>query len=270
VGALEGRFLAEPKNNATIEIKKKDHPDLTIELAEYLEILGSTIRLDILRLIQSKPMDVQYISDCLDDKMQITSSRQNTETHIDKLLKIGLVAKRPGEREGRAVMQYAVVPGSIEAAIRTLNKVLKMNLTFELKSQVQKTKEKLKDEFSQKVATLRVLGGVDDGRVFPLNKNEVNIGRIDYEKRDKINLENDVVLSNSYGAVSRVTKPHARMLFENGQWYIIHCEGVNGTYLWERKLSNGHKEALKDGDIIALAEGAKSARLLFELPKAKT
>jgi hypothetical protein len=64
----------------------------------------------------------------------------------------------------------------------------------------------------------------------------------------------------THSVVTRVSKPHAKLLIENGQWYIEHCEGVNRTYLWKTELSKNRKQQLNDGDIITLVEGDKSAR----------
>jgi hypothetical protein len=260
--------VIRPKGGETIAIKQKNTADITVDLADYLEILGSSIRLTILKMLMVEPMDVQHISHCLYQK-GITSTRENTKNHIDKLLKIGLVVKQTGERDNRAVMQYTLVPGSLEVAMRTLSRVMKMDLTLELRSQAQDIKAKFGEELLAGFATVKVLGGVDDGRIFQLIKEEARIGRVDLEKQDAYDSKNDIVLSDSYGAVTRVSKVHARLFRENSQWYVEHCEGVNGTYLWERKLTKSRKEPLKHGDIITLAEGSKSVRIVFELPKTK-
>jgi pSer/pThr/pTyr-binding forkhead associated (FHA) protein len=260
--------MVGPKAGETIVIKQKNATDITVELADYIEILGSSVRLTILKMLMVEPMDIQYISHCLYEK-GITSTRENTKNHIDKLLKIGLVVRQTGERDSRAVMQYALVPGSLEGAIRTLSRVMKMDLTLELISQAQDVKAKIGEELLQGFVTVKVPSGADDGHVFYPGKYEVRIGRVDIENQDKYDPKNDIVLSDSYGVVTRVSKPHARLLLEGDHWCVEHREGVNGTHLWERKLSKNKKEPLKHGDIITLAEGAKSVRLVFEFPKIK-
>jgi hypothetical protein len=115
---------------------------------------------------------------------------------------------------------------------------------------------------------VKVLGGVDDGKEFPLKKPLIKIGRVDPDNKDKYDAD-DVVLSGDYKVVSRVWKPQALLSFENGQWYVQQGEGINTTAVWEKKLTKGRKEPLKDEDIIHLAEGDKSVRLLFLLPKHK-
>ncbi len=259
--------MIEPKKSKPTEktmiIRQNNNEDITIELADYLEILGSSVRLTILKMLMIEPMDVQYLSHCLYQK-GITSTRENTKNHIDKLLKTGLVIKQTGERDNRAVMQYALVPGSIEVAMRTLSRVMKMNLKLELINKAQEVQSKLS------FATVKVLGGSDDGHVFSLEKEEVKMGRIDLENQDKYDTKNDVVVSDSYSVVTRTSKVHARLLFENNQWFIEHCEGKNGTFLWERELTKNKKEPLKHGDIITLGKGPKCVRLVFECPTSKT
>jgi DNA-binding transcriptional ArsR family regulator len=257
------------KPTETIVIKQKNAADITIALAEYLEILGSPVRLTILKLLELEPLDVETISHLLYTKYRKTSSRENTKNHIDKLLNVGLVMKQAGIRDNRGVVNYVLIPGSIEVALRTLSKVMKMDLKLELRSQAEGVKQKLGEEFQNNYATLKVLGGEDDGRMFQLKKDEVKIGRVDLEKQNDYDPQNDIVLSDSYAVVTRVSKPHAKLSLENGQWYIEHCEGVNGTHLWQRPLLKNRKEPLKNGDIVMLAEGAKSVCLVFELPNPK-
>ncbi len=127
--------------------------------------------------------------------------------------------------------------GFFEAAMRTLSRIMKMNLKLELRSQAEEVKAKLGKELLENFASVKILGGADDGRIFELRKNQIKIGRVDPENQDEYDPQNDIVFSNSYSVVTRVSKPHARLFLEDGQWYVEHCEGVNGTYLWERKLA---------------------------------
>ena len=259
--------MSRRKNKETIIIKQQDAPDITVELAKYLDVLGSPIRLNILKLLGSEPMDVELVSHWLYKKFNKISSRENTKRHIDKLLSIGFLVKQPGLRNNRAVINYVLVNGSIETAMRTLNKVIKFDLGFEVNSKVQGVRDKISDHFLDTFAIVKILGGVDDGHDFLLKETEIKIGRVDPDNIDKYNPEIDIVLSDQYRAVTRVGKPHARLLFVNNEWYIELCEGQNPTYLWNKQLEKNKKQRLKDGDIIHLAEGPKGVRLLFLNPK---
>jgi DNA-binding MarR family transcriptional regulator len=252
------------KDRKTVTAESED-ADLTDELANYLDVLGSSVRLKILRIIEREPLDTESISHELYE-MDTKSCRENTEKHLKKLLKMGLVRKEPGEKNGRGVMNYVVVTGAIETAMRTTRKVLKLNLAIEMKNEATKLNQSLTEEFY--LPRVKVLGGVDDGKEFSLKKPLVKIGRVDPDNTDKYDV-NDVVLSSDYKVVSRVWKPQALLSLEQGQWYVQQGEGINTTAVWENKLKKGRKEPLKDEDIIHLAEGDKSVRLLFLLPKHK-
>jgi hypothetical protein len=150
--------------------------------------------------------------------------------------------------------------------MRTINKVLKLELTIDLEREAKKIRENLTGEFC--LPMVKVLGGVDDGHEFHLKKDKIKVGRIDPENQDKYDPENDVVLSDQYKVVSRVWKPQALLTFENGEWFIEQGEG-NPTSLWEKTLTKGRKEKLRHEDIIHLSEGEKSVRLVFLLPKSE-
>jgi hypothetical protein len=255
------------KNNLTININQAGGSKTIIELAEYLEILGSATRLAILQKIKTTPMDVQQITSTVNRRGDIHSSSRVSikKNHMDRMLELGLVCKKPGLREdNRAVMQYSLVPGSVEAAIRTLNCFLQMNLNLDADSRlkIQAVTDNLKST-KENVASVRVLGGEDEGHVFPLVKSEIYMGRKSDQKNKDYDPENDIVLSNSYKAVSRVSKPHAKLLRKDGQWYIQHCEGLNGTTINGMKLVGSHKEPLKNGALICLAGMEKGVNLVF-------
>jgi DNA-binding MarR family transcriptional regulator len=263
--------LPERRDSKTIVVKNSDDADMIVELASYLDVLGSVPRLRILRIIEKQPLDIESISHEL-YRMRIKetteekgATRENTEKHVKKLLDMGLVRKKPGEKNGRAVMNYIVVNGGVETALRTVKKVLKLELSIDLEKEAKKVDQTVSEEFCS--TTIRVLGGVDDGRLFSLKKNIVMIGREDPEQESKYDPKNDIVLSAYYKAVSRVWKPHAILSFENGEWHIEQGEGVNSTSLWGKKLVKGRKEKLKDADIIRLADADRSVKLLFSLPK---
>jgi predicted transcriptional regulator len=60
------------------------------ELSEYLDVLSSSTRLKILKVIERRPKDVRQIS------YEIETSYENTKKHLDKLMSIGVVRKEAG------------------------------------------------------------------------------------------------------------------------------------------------------------------------------
>jgi hypothetical protein len=242
----------------------------------------------ILEMLNSGSMDAQEILSKLEGP-GISCSRENVKNHLDKLLEIGLIRRKSGVKKGKPVWQYVFVPGAVEAAIQSLNKALGMKLQFYKAPEMEdlaiekdpklfflKIKEAKKRlmELSKKYASVKVLGGLDDGRIFFLEKDETKLGRVDYENPDGFDPEKDVVFSNSYETVSRVSMPHAKIVHIADKWYVEHCKGLNGTYLLREKAvekdvgtSNSAGELLCDGDVIILSKGTRGVMLVFRLPK---
>lgn len=65
--------MSDRKGSKTEIVKNSDDSDMTIELASYLDVLGSSIRLKILKIIEKKPLDVESTSHEL-MHLKITSS----------------------------------------------------------------------------------------------------------------------------------------------------------------------------------------------------
>jgi pSer/pThr/pTyr-binding forkhead associated (FHA) protein len=103
--------------------------------------------------------------------------------------------------------------------------------------------------------------------LFRLRIDSIRIGRIDPKAEKEYDQQHDIALSQKYVAVSRVWRPHARLIREENEWFIEHCEGSNGTYLENRKLEKHVKEKLRDHNVVDLAIGEGSARLVFLAPE---
>jgi len=257
------------ETNASETVCIEGDPDFLNELSKYLDVLSNDVRLRMLKLIKKSPMDNRGVSEALKNKYGISSSYQNTKNHLDKLLSIGVIRMEPGVIERspkgpRAVMNYVFVPGGLEAILRSLG--VFNNFKFELSDRIEEVSKKISEEFIGKVPVIRVLGGADDGKDFVIKKDSVNIGRVDPEKQDRYDPENDIVLSRDYGAITRVSKPHARLTLDGDEWYLEDCESKGGTYLNDEKLDKSRRTKLKDGDMIGLAKGLLGVHLLFSLP----
>ena len=172
--------MKEQKESGTIDIG--EDLDFIKELSEYLDVLSSSVRLKILKLIEKEPKDIRTIS------RDIKTSYENTKRHLDKLLKIGVIRKEIGlGRETvkgiHPVWKYSLVPGGLEAVLRNLG--IFSNVTFELSDRVANVKGRISEEFISRVPMMKVLGGPDDGKVFPIKMESVRIGRADPKKQDK-------------------------------------------------------------------------------------
>jgi len=232
-------------------------------------------------------MDVELISTMLYRKgfTKRPISRQAIEKHIQQLTKIGVIMKKPGvkredvesltlmmdrEEISRArdlpVSLYEVVPEGIENVLRSLDTLGNYKVRVELKPKVERVRGDF-EEFIGGFYRIRVLSGEDAGRLFRLRKDAVQIGRIDPKAEKKYDLQHDIALSSKYVAVSRVWRPHARLTRQGKEWFIEHCEGTNGTYLEDMKLEKNVRERLEDHNVIHLASGEGSARLVFLAPE---
>lgn len=241
------------------------------ELSEYLDVLSSSARLRILKFLEKKPRDARAIS------KEIETSYENTKKHLDKLLSIGVIKKEAGlgaptSKGVHPVWQYSLVPGGMEAIIRNLG--LFSNTRFSLIGpDISHRLDEVKGAFSKEVLgnvpAAIVLGGPDDTRVFMLREDSISIGRVDPENRPAFRSDADVVLSEGYTAVTRVSKPHGRLTCKNGTWFIEDCGSTGGTAVNNKRIEKGTQVPLQDGDLVELAKGVSGVRLLMILPAKK-
>jgi len=239
------------------------------ELSEYLDVLSSSARLRILKFIEKKPRDARAIS------KEIETSYENTKKHLDKLLSIGVIKKEAGlgaptSKGIHPVWEYSIVHGGLEAIIRNLGLFSNTQVQIvgtEISHRLDKVKNTLSKEVLGNVPTAMVLGGPDDGKVFMLKKDQISIGRIDPEKRTGVTYEDDIILSERYTAVTRISKPHGRFIHENDGWYIEDCGSTGGTRINHRQLEKHSKIIVHDGDLIELAKGISGVKLLIIIPQ---
>lgn len=244
--------------------------DFLAELSEYLDVLGSGTRLKILRAIERRPKDVREISH------EIETSYENTKKHLDRLLRIGVVRKeagmsRPTAKGVHPVWKYSLVPGGMEGIVRSLSLFGNLDLVptdAALSERIAAVQEQVSEELATAVPVLMLLGGPDDGKVFPLHGERVAVGREDPAGAGGYDPVVDIVLSEHYAAVTRVTRPHALLTLEKGTWYLEDCGSTGGTVLNSVPLEGRARVALDDGDLIALGKGMKGARLVVTLPGA--
>ena len=113
---------------------------------------------------------------------------------------------------------------------------------------------------------ITVIDGVDAGESFLLDSDdgEVRIGRFGPVSEDDPDYKKDIKLSNEYGAVTKVSKPHALLKSENGKWFIYEGNSTNGTFINNFVLDVSHRH-LNNKDVIKLARGDKGVSLLCSL-----
>jgi DNA-binding transcriptional ArsR family regulator len=246
-----------------------EESDSLEELSEYLDVLSSSARLRILKFLEKKPRDARSIS------REIETSYENTKKHLDKLLSIGVIKKEAGlgaptSKGIHPVWEYSLVPGGLEAIIRNLGIFSNTKVQImgsEISRRLDEVKSTLNHEVLGDVPALIVLGGSDDARIFLLKNDVVRIGRIDPANRMAYRPAEDIVLSESYTAVTRVSRPHGRIVRNKDAWYIEDCGSTGGTQLNTRHLEKKVPAPLHDGDLIELSKGVSGVRFLVILPR---
>jgi DNA-binding transcriptional ArsR family regulator len=266
-------------NETTFETRASDM-DVLKDLAKRIDAISNEVRLKIMVIISisSKkspekrfPTYANAINKILMDYYHIGISETAIRNHLKILLENGLIKTEPGaSNDGRPVMNYVLVPGAIESLSRDFN-ILNNRLT-----DIQN-----KFDYDINNPMLKVLGGVEDGKIFELSKKEIRLGRrgnIDSNE----DYEGDVILSNEYESVSRVFKPHAYIKEKEDGWYLIDNGSKGGVYLNNeseflkkrtqtgaivKRGRNGRK--LKDHDKIKLSLGKYGVELIFFLNSSK-
>jgi pSer/pThr/pTyr-binding forkhead associated (FHA) protein len=87
-------------------------------------------------------------------------------------------------------------------------------------------------------ARLTVIKGFNKGQVYPLDLDEITIGRGE---------ENGIVLN-----IAEVSRTHAMLIREEGGYIIKDMESTNGTFVDKKRI--GDKYLLKPGDTIMLGD----------------
>ena len=239
------------------------------ELSEYLDVLSSSSRLRILKYLEKRPRDARSIS------KEIETSYENTKKHLDKLLSIGVIKKdaglgAPTSKGIHPVWEYSLVPGGLEAIIRNLGLFSNRRVQIigsDISHRLDDVKSTLSREVLGNVPAAIVLGGPDDGKIFLLKNNTVNIGRTDPENRSSFDPQQDIVLSDGYSAVTRVSKPHGRVIHDKNSWFLEDCDSTGGTQLNNKRLEKNARAPLHDGDLIELSKGVSGVKLLLIIPQ---
>lgn len=257
--------MSDGVNDNTIAISSD--PDFYEDLSDYLNVLSNPTRLRILKLIENHPKEVREIA------REIDTSYENTKKHLDKLLKTGVIKKEAGmgrqtSKGALPVWKYSLIPGGMEGIIRNLSIFSNIDVRIgheEINAKLEEVRKLLSEDNSSEVPLIIVLGGECDGEAYALSENEVRIGRDDNKSPEFRNSDDAVVLPNSYEAVTRVSRPHAKFINRKGNWFIEDCGSTGGTFINNTKIQPYRETSVIDGDMIDLARGSKGARIIFNI-----
>ena len=239
-------------------------PAFLQELSEYLDVLSNPARLKILKVIEREPKEISEIAS------RINTSYANTKKHIDQLVHIGLVKKEAGFGRETAkgihpVWKFSVAEGSLEMLIKNMGVFSRITIPMgygEIQGRLESVRVAVLKESGRDFPALHLVEGSRAGQTYLLKKDRVLIGRADPDAPSK-NSGGDIVLSDEYGAVTRITKPHAIISRAGNSWQIEDRGSSGGTYVNTGLIAPMHKTVLKNGDIVDLAMGESAARFLF-------
>lgn len=243
--------------------------DIIDELSAYLDILSSGTRLRILKLLEKRPMDVTSLS------RETETSYENTKKHLDRLLSIGVIRKEAGigretSKGVHPVWEYSVVPGSLERIVRTLGLFSNLRITGvnrALDERLNRVKGGVSGALLGSSPMIVVMGGKEDGRAFTLGAGETRVGRRDTRQPGETDPERDIVLDDSYQAVTRISRPHGKIRVEKGVTFED-CGSTGGSFINGEKVTLSRAVSLRNGDILELGHGMTAARLVFAIPPA--
>ena len=239
-------------------------PGFLEELSDYLEALSNPVRLKILKFIEQEPREITVIAD------HAGLSYQTTKKHLDRLVGIGLVQRAAGfgretDRGIAPVWKYSLADGGLKNLARTLEVFSNIATPLgysEIAGRIRSVKAALGEQGSLPGPVLYLIGGRADGRVYVLDHDRVSLGRGEPGHLPDAGAGR-VVVPDEYGAVTRVTKPHAYLVRSAAGWDIEDNASTGGTFLNSKRLEPGKKFPLASGDVIDLSLGAQAARFLF-------
>jgi DNA-binding transcriptional ArsR family regulator len=265
-----GTTIVNPDNSGDIfrTVECLEDLDPLAELSEYLDVLSNGTRLKILKCLEKKSYSTREIS------QDVETSYENTKKHLDRLCQIGVIKKEAGITDPRQkgvqlFWKYSIVPGGLELMVRNLGLFSHMKMHIvrdDISEKIDATRKMVSRELFGNNPVLIILGGKDDGTAFSLKHDTIRIGRTDPENQAHINPEEDLVLSQDYSSVSRVSRPHALLVRDQKNWYIVDSGSSGGTSVNKKILDRNERVPLHDGDLIELSKGTTGAKLLVIIP----
>ena len=110
-----------------------------------------------------------------------------------------------------------------------------------------------------------VMGGKEDGRAFTLGAGETRVGRRDPGQQGAADPDRDIVLDDSYQAVTRISRPHGKIRVEKGVTFED-SGSTGGSFINGKKVPRNETVAMRNGDVLELGQGMTGARLIFAIP----
>jgi len=232
------------------------------DLSGYLDVLSNPVRLRILKFIEQEPKEVTAIAE------HIGSSYQNTRKHLDLLVSTSLVKRAAGfgRETGRGVApvwKYSLAEGAMEKLVRDLGVFSSITVPVgyqEINERIKAVRSMLPDGLRTPV--LYLVGETNETQAYLLSGDLIAIGREDPGQPPPAGYT-PLIIPDRFGAVTRISHPHAAIRKDGSVWEIEDCGSTSGTYLNSRRLQPGNRAVLSTGDVIELSAGTHGTQLLF-------
>lgn len=229
------------------------------DLAQALTVLGSPVRLQILRQLRTPKtvteLDVRVRPARGEDRDRPrTLARQTVKEHLDKLVDRGIVRTREGQREHRTVTEYVIDHQRLYALGDEVRELALLRPTAEPSAGTMATTGP-EPASAPTEPTLVVVKGLDAGRRFPL------LAPGGRARSWRLGRRRDLDVPLDYDAY--VSGEHAVIRFDGERYEIEDLDSRNGTRLDFEPLEPGRPEPLVNGSVI----GVGRSRLVVKLPE---
>ena len=235
-------------------------------LSSKLASINNDVRFSILKILRDyqrinrnkEPLYSREINFLL-NSYNINITPQMLGQHLKILVEAGIlgevIVKKeiPNKVGKRNVKAYILREDAFEDLFLDINFFTDELVTF---FDLYETNKKFNNN---KLCTLTIFNGMDKGKTYRINKDECTfIGR--KGKTDISKIENrKIVLDNSYYTVSSIAKPHLKLFYEDGDWYILDECSSNGTFIGDNLIASGEKTKLVRNSFLKLSNGVGGA-----------
>lgn len=257
--------MSDLETDKTEILNKSDSDMLSIKLAA----VNNNVRFSILEILRDfekvnktkegsfkkEPLYSREINSILLNNYNINITTQMLGQHLKQLRlaelidEINVKKEVPNKIGQRSVKGFILKEDAFEDLFLDISFLSDELLTF---FDLYKSNQRFSDG---EHCVLTIFNGADKGKTFKVHKDEtVLIGRkANFNANDLASFT--ILLDNSYSTVSNVSKPHLKLFFKNDGWYILDEGSSNGTYIADRKVSNGIETKLKANSFLKLSKG---------------
>ena len=237
-------------------------------LSTKLSALNNEVRFTILKILRDyeringfKNKDPLYSREinALLTNFNINITPQMLGQHLKILIEAGLLEEVRVKKEipnkigHRSVKAYVIMPDAFSDLFLEISFFSEELLSFfDLYDIHQKFH---KDD----CVIVTIFNGADKGKTFKIdNGDSVTIGRRDKYSHDDFD-EMCILLDNSYRSVSSISKPHLKLFYEDGCWYVLDSQSSNGTFMGDKKIPKGVNFKLNKNSFLKLSRGSNNA-----------